>query len=719
MGNSIFGYNNAIPRSQLVAGSSEAKLPVTRLGGKLGSFASGWQTQSSVTRSRHGAWVAVDALTEQNWKALLLTRTNLTSSAQVRWRAGSRDAIIPSTPLVDVRFTKDPSYVAQGPGTLTVARGTVGWRCRSDGVWEEVGVNLPRIHHNPRTLERMGLLAEFNSTNRIRNPRWEGLASPATPPTNMSVTTNGGISLDWLGWATQDGLPGVYVRLYGTATANGYARIYLETTTGIANTTGQIGSVSIFAWLAAVYAGTDTGVLGTVLEFQGLNNVGTVLGTAAGTLTDIRASRPGASRRILRGSVSGGATQTNARPYVDLKVADGATVDVGIWLSAPQFENSYTAPSSPMFPPVGAPAAFTRGSEVPSYTLPGGFIDSTKGTMVVDWMAGNVEPTLVHPGNQTGANAMQLDNGSTAERYLIRCGTMYAGAPINAGTLGTDFLAYVASAIVYDSPSYLASPPRAVDTYTDETPFRNALTYGGGGTIQTAYAGTVVDSGYSGSLPTGLTRIQASGTQNVQPCICRWRWFPDRFTAAQLAEVTNTGEALDPAGLSYDSGWLSNGIAPVIGQSCHLPAVTPSSRYVRFDIEDPTNPDGFINVPLAYAGSVWEPTHAVDWSSSMAPKVMEQVLESRAGQEYVEVLFRQRVWDLAMSALKGEEVWVYQQELDRVASTGENVLFLPDKTSPYANSEAVFGILKSLAPVGYSAKSTQYRNWRARISERL
>jgi len=719
MGNSAFGYNNAITQGQLIAGSEEARLPVSRLAGKLGNFASGWQTKFGDTRSRYGAWVAVDSLVDWNWEALLITRTNLTSNAKVRWRSGTRSSVIPPSPVVDVRFTKDASYVPQGPGTLTVARNTVGWRCKEDGVWEEIAANLPRIHHHPRTGARMGLLAEVGSVNRVRNPRWEGLTVPSTPPTNMSVVTNGGISLDWLGTGTQDGLPGVYVRLYGTATTGGYARIYLETTTGISNNSAVLASLTAFARLAAVYAGTDTGVTGVVLGFQALDNTGTILGTLTSSLADIRDPRPGCSRKLLRGSITGGASQTNARPYLELQVADGATVDVGVWLAAPQFENNFSSPSSPMFPPIGAPAAFTRGGEIPSYTLSSGIIDSTKGTMVAEWMPGSVDPTYVHPGSQVGGSAMQLDNGTTAERYLIRAGTSFLSSPISAGTLATDFVVITGSSTVYDSPSFRASPDTAVDYYSDETPFRAALTYGDGGNVLVSCVGVVTDSGYASTLPSGLIRIQASGTQFVQPCICRWRWFPDRFTESQLAEVTLSGEALDPSGLSYDSGWLSNTVSPGVGQSCHLPPSPPTSRYARLDLDDPLNPDGFINVPLSYAGSVWEPTHSVDWATSPSSKVMEQVLESRSGQEYVETLFRQRIWNVVLTALKSGEVWPYQQQLDLIASTGENVLFLPDKTSPYLSSEAIFGVLKSLSPLGYSGRSDQYRNWRARISERL
>lgn len=722
MGNSAFGYKNVFPRGQLASGSEESSMAVSRLGGKLGSFSTGWQTKLGVTRARLGSWFTVDALTEQSWRVFLLTRTNLSSGAQIRWRVGGPGLLVPMTPIVDIDLAADP-FVAPSVGTWSFTRSTPAWRCKADGTWEEVAAGVPAIHYDPWTLKKRGMLVQPATTNRVRNPRGEGLVYPSTPPTNWSSVVGANLTLEWLQQATVDGLPGAYVHIFGTTAGSvETAKIYFETTTGVAATQDQRCPNSLFHQLT----GSTTGITYSQ-GYDELTNTGTLLlerDVAQASMIPAlgwNTGRAGQGRRIISiVNTNPSATLTNIRPYFKLTVAASTTIDIVLFLAGATQEQNITGPGTmtPIYPPVSAPAQQARSSDVPGYIPPAGAFSALHlgGSAYVEWT-----PLTTFNNSQSGGSPLQLDNGTNNERLLLRGGTV-------SSTRGRFSHAVVTGNVTVFEGNTVggnnAATSMTLDLAHSDNPYKSAEFWDGTGTTGAANwngygTASLLSNNWVGAMPTGFTRVQAINSPQCHFTVSRWKIYGEKLSQERILNLILEGVPLDPTEVAYDSGWLNASVAPSIGQTVHLPTSIPRARYLRCDIEDPTNPDGFINVPLAYAGALWEPTHGIDWPSTLETQVGEQVLEARGGQEYVEPLYRQRVKNLVLSALKDDEVWAYQQELDRVAATGENVLLLPDRTSPYLNMEAIFGVLKSQSPLGYAAKSTRYRNWRARLSERL
>jgi hypothetical protein len=94
MTNAMIGYRDAIRSGSLSVGSETSAQPGTNLQSDHGADA--WQTGGGVVTSAAGAWVLIDAGSpSQTWRAVLLSRTNLTSAAtwRVRIAAASTMAI--------------------------------------------------------------------------------------------------------------------------------------------------------------------------------------------------------------------------------------------------------------------------------------------------------------------------------------------------------------------------------------------------------------------------------------------------------------------------------------------------------------------------------------------------------------------------------------------------------------------------------------------------
>lgn len=716
MASCLFGYLNAATIGAIVAASAQAALPASNLGTPHADTASSWQTPDGVVRYINGARFSIDSLSDASrWRAFVLTGTNLSSGALIRWRAGPVEAIVePGAPAIEIDFTAADSFTAPALGTFAWTRTTVGWRCRADGVWEEVPVATPRIHHNPKTLRRQGALYEPTSTNRIRNPRGEGLVAPSTAPTYMAATTAGGLALAWVGTGIEDGLPGFYVKVTGTATAGAAARIYLETASGIAGSSGQAAPVSAFLWRKA---GSTVGVT-PAMGFEELDGSATLLATRIGTNLffegGIGTGRAGDSRRFYRAAV-GNASTTNVRPFVELQVATGAVADITLFIGAAQCETGVTAPTSPMLPPLGTPGPQQRTLDGVVYTPPAGTLTAT-GTMYCEWCS-----IVGHPGSQAAAIAMQIDDGTNNNRIYMRGAANFISGANGGygGVAGTEAVVVLAGSTVHDPAGVQAIGADNL-TLDLDNPIRMACAYGGGLPLTQAFFGQMNPDTYAGSLPASFSRITASPNQSQILCLTRWRLYQERLSDGRLLGLATDGIAVDPAAATYDSGWVSGLVVPGFQRAVVVAPAEVVGRCARCDIQDPANEDGFIAAALAYAGPVWQPQVSVGWATAWNPQRGGTQTVTRGGQEHVEPLWRRGGWDLTMDWITDADMRAEQQAMEQVAATGANILFVPDPADAAgAARETVLGTMKPSSGLGYPAPTTAGRNWRAQIVDRL
>ncbi|MGR0183219.1 phage head spike fiber domain-containing protein [Azospirillum aestuarii] len=241
---------------------------------------------------------------------------------------------------------------------LSVVRaGTTGMRFNAAGALEAVAANTARIDFDPVTLACRGMLAEATRTNSIRNPRCEGAiaGTPGTLPTYWSANAlPSGLTRSVVGSGTEDGIPYIDIRFQGTAT--GYTDIVMDSP---AAAVGQTATGSVYARLVG---GSWSGVSGADLIIYGApsysdNAAASLLGVTGAPL---RTQRTQATRTFTNG------TTTAASVRVTLTAA--GAVDVTLRIGLPQYELGAPA-SSPILPPVGAPAASTRNADWPTVAL--------------------------------------------------------------------------------------------------------------------------------------------------------------------------------------------------------------------------------------------------------------------------------------------------------------------------------------------------------------
>jgi len=158
----------------------------------------------------------------------------------------------------------------------------------------------------------------------------------------------------------------------------------------------------------------------------------------------------------------------------------------------------------------------------------------------------------------------------------------------------------------------------------------------------------------------------------------------------------------------------------IVGEGTGIAEGGPlKAQFCRLDINDPENPDLFLNIPFVYAGDAWEPGRQISSDSAWGVDSAVDEVVAKSGQEYPVFLYEKRRWEIAISALPDDEVFSGLAEVMRVARRGANILFVPFPRGDRNNFEAVYGRLALKSDVTHPSSNKMYRAFRASVTERL
>lgn len=374
-------------------------------------------------------------------------------------------------------FTLAAAGLLNAPASLSRAQtASATTALGSDGAtWQSFGANLARFNGSARRL-----LIEGQRVNAARNPRGEG-ATPGTPgtmPTHWTAaTTVDGISRQLVGTGIEGGLPYVDLRFFGTPTATGaLATIRPDTVGGIAAAVGQTWTSSFFLRLVA-------GSLGNITVNRQLGEFNSSFGflTATGSAM-VPTAAPLAAQRFQHTRTLSAATVAFVCETIFLAYTVGLALDVTLRIGAPQMEQGAFA-STPILPPLGAPAASTRGGDLVVASLSALGIGGNGACTVL--------LSCVIPQNTPSDGAFgffAVDDGTALTRFSARTN-------IAQGILGERILAGAG----------IGTP--TTFTYTPGVPIRFGATIIGDGTMRVFAAGGTVQ-GLAGGPTSGLTTLR-------------------------------------------------------------------------------------------------------------------------------------------------------------------------------------------------------------------
>ncbi|MBF0858399.1 hypothetical protein HKD24_04105 [Gluconobacter sp. LMG 31484] len=212
----------------------------------------------------------------------------------------------------------------------------------------------------------------------------------------------------------------------------------------------------------------------------------------------------------------------------------------------------------------------------------------------------------------------------------------------------------------------------------------------------------------------GVSSLPVSNLQNQQGAASlAWRitgegsgWSAD-FTARFPSVLPIRVISLHRTNLSSKALWriqVHNDTTVVFDQNmpCHvsngqclfvLPAEVAGNT-VEITVWNVSNPDGFISLPLAYVGPLWQPQRNYASSSTESLTLGQQSTTMLNGAEFVDARYVQRGLSIVHESYGDADVTVLRQ-IQQAAASGQNILFLPDPSQAPADlaSQAVFGRL--------------------------
>jgi hypothetical protein len=115
------------------------------------------------------------------------------------------------------------------------------------------------------------------------------------------------------------------------------------------------------------------------------------------------------------------------------------------------------------------------------------------------------------------------------------------------------------------------------------------------------------------------------------------------------------------------------------------------AEYLRVDLDDAGNPDGYLELGRPYVAAAWQPGANMSWDWSIHIQDDSETERSRGGQLYATRIEQYRVASLSLDWLTDDEVMGQVMELDRIAGVTGDVLVIPrpDKTQ-WLHKEALY-----------------------------
>jgi hypothetical protein len=576
------------------AGTVAAGMPVANLLDRQPRMRARWLGSA--------ASVLVDFGTETTLEALALLSTSLRTSNgdTVRARLGTADAVVEAAPLFDLRFTS-PETLTYPPG-WTFSRASLGWRFNAAGVLVEEPANVPRFDYDPGTLACRGLLLEEARSNGVRNVRAEGAVAgtPGTLPTHWTIALTGGLSSQVIGTGTESGLPFLDLRISGSTSAAATATLWFEAATQAAAAPSQ-------AWCASAYFRLMGGGWGAPSAGPALQIIENTAGAGVvATNTSPALALPnGAALATQRRSYSvtiAGVTTAFVQLAFTVSYPTATAVDFTLRIGIPQIERGFS-PSSPILPPVGAPALTTRAADQTRVTG----LSIGPATMLMQAIN---QPTLT--GGVTNIGGWAPPNDFNNSAYFTRA----------AGVGGPSFIAMSGGVGVTRNLSAFGAFGQLDRLVGATAPGVVMAAVNAGASVSAASfiqpAGQ--DRASLGGVPWG--NDAAVGLAQGVGVYARWALYPSRLSDAQVAALASTGSSRTAAGLAWDSGTLPvETDAASQGNVIALTGAAVVGRYLLVDIAAPGA--AVIDLGRLVAGPLFTPARGFAYGAAEGREILD------------------------------------------------------------------------------------------------
>jgi len=112
----------------------------------------------------------------------------------------------------------------------------------------------------------------------------------------------------------------------------------------------------------------------------------------------------------------------------------------------------------------------------------------------------------------------------------------------------------------------------------------------------------------------------------------------------------------------------------------HLFSSLQTGRYIRVEIDDTTNSDGYVQIGRCVVGSGFEPTINFEVGASLGWQTSTTILESPGGALHFDEMPRRRVFNFTLPEADNDEALVHTFEIHRALGMHSQLYFIYDQT---------------------------------------
>lgn len=135
-------------------------------------------------------------------------------------------------------------------------------------------------------------------------------------------------------------------------------------------------------------------------------------------------------------------------------------------------------------------------------------------------------------------------------------------------------------------------------------------------------------------------------------------------------------------------------------------------RYWKFEIDDQSNPDGYVEVGRLFVGDGWQPANSIAYNCSIAWEDPTTITEALSGSEYFDPKSAYRVARILTHFMSDDEAYSKAFEIQRKSGTWKEVIYIHDVDDTSLSLRRRFpGRLRSIGPIENPYTNANQSNW--------
>lgn len=158
--------------------------------------------------------------------------------------------------------------------------------------------------------------------------------------------------------------------------------------------------------------------------------------------------------------------------------------------------------------------------------------------------------------------------------------------------------------------------------------------------------------------------------------------------------------------LAEDAQYFSSDVIHPLTQLC-------LGRYIKCEIVDTANPDGFVELGRLYVGDAWLPTYNMTYGASIGHSDLSTATSSPGGQEYFTEQAVRRTVRFELPWMDEAEAMGQAFDMQRIAKTVNEVLYMWDPDDvPNHKRRSFMGRMAQLDPISHpflNSNTTAYQ----------